>query len=81
MAKKFTEKKMTELFNAGTNPQEYINEQSVFDKLLINYSFTMKGKEELGKYIRSQSSPVLRSSSTLANFEDLFNEIRNFIVE
>lgn len=81
MSKKFTKHKMTELFDGGIDPCLYINEQSEFDRLIINYSFTMKGKESLSKYIKSQSADTLKRLSTLANFKDLFQKVKEFIVE
>lgn len=79
LARKFTEQKITTLFNASTNPIEFINEQSEFDQLLINYSFTTQGKENLSRYISSMSTEVLKENSTLANFEPLFQKINDFI--
>lgn len=80
MAKRFSEQKMTELFNIGTNPTEFISEQSSFEQLLINYSFTDKGKESLSKYISALSVDYLKEQSTLANFESLFKTINDFIM-
>lgn len=79
LAKKFTEQKMACLFNSNASPSEFINEQSEFDQLLINYSFTTQGKESLSKYINSMDVEILKENSTLANFEPLFQKINDFI--
>lgn len=78
-AKKFTESKMVELFNSNKCPDEFIDKQTDFEKLLINYSFTTQGKENLSKYIKSQSTEVLNENSTLSCFEPLFKQIKEFI--
>jgi hypothetical protein len=79
LAKKFTKHKMTELFNSNTNPIEFISGQSEFEQLLINYSFTIQGKEKLSKYIKATNTENLRENSTLACFEPLFKKIKEFI--
>jgi len=80
LAKKFTDQKMIDLFNSNTNPSELISDQSEFDRLLINYSFTTRGKENISKYIKSQDIETLKEKSTLAHFEPLFQKIKDFIV-
>lgn len=79
LAKKFTEQKMADLFNSSISPVEFINEQTKFDQLLINYSFTTQGKKNLSKYIKSLDAEILKEKSTLANFETLFKTINDFI--
>ncbi|PMG64323.1 hypothetical protein BCT40_09110 [Vibrio lentus] len=79
LAKKFTEKKMVEIFNSNTNPNELIEEQSQFEQLLINYSFTTSGKASLSKYIASMEAQDLKEQETLANFEPLFKKVSEFI--
>ncbi|ENQ8056081.1 AAA family ATPase [Vibrio parahaemolyticus] len=79
LAKKFTEKKMVEIFNSSTNPNELIEEQSQFEQLLINYSFTTSGKASLSKYIASMEAQDLKEQETLAHFEPLFKKVSEFI--
>lgn len=81
LTKKFTENKMAELFNSNSSASEYIKSQSEFDQLLINYSFSTQGKENVSKYIKSESIEVLKENSTLANFEPLFQKIKDFIIK
>lgn len=78
-ALKFTKNKMTDLFNKGHCPNEFIKMQTNFEQLLINYKFTIQGKENLSKYIKSQRVELLLENSTLSCFEPLFKNIKEFI--
>ncbi|SMY18200.1 ATP-dependent nuclease [Photobacterium aquimaris] len=80
LAKKFTEKKMREIFNSGINAYDFISEQSEFEQMLINYSFTMQGKANLSKYISSMDVEILKENKTLAHFEHLFRQVSEFIM-
>ncbi len=81
LAKKFTKNKVTELFDSKQDPDELINEQTTFHQLLINYSFTDKGKEGLSKYITSLSKEELMEKQTLEHFKPLFEKINSFILD
>jgi AAA15 family ATPase/GTPase len=81
LTKKFTKSKMDELFNAKKNPDDLISEQSEFAQMLINYSFTTRGKESLSKYIQSLGNEKLKEDGTLANFEPLFEKVKGFVLD
>ena len=80
LTNKFTNSKMAELFNAKKDPDEFINEQTDFHQILINYTFTVDGKERLSKYLNSLPKEVLLENKTLENFRELFEKIENFIL-
>ncbi|WP_318468696.1 ATP-dependent nuclease [Photobacterium leiognathi] len=80
LAKKFTKEKMVEIFNSDINAYDFISEQSEFEQMLINYSFTTQGKANLSKYISSMDVETLKEKGTLANFEPLFHKVSEFIM-
>jgi len=80
LSKKFTKSKMIALFESKQDPDDFINQQTTFHQLLINYTFTDKGKEGLSKYINSLSTEALLEKQTLEHFKLLFEQIESFIL-
>jgi len=81
LAKKFTKNKVTELFELKKDPDELIGEQSEYHQLLINYSFTDKGKEGLSKHIAKLTVDDILENKTLEHFKPLFEKIESFMLE
>jgi hypothetical protein len=72
---------VTEGCELKKDPDELIGEQSEYHQLLINYSFTDKGKEGLSKHIAKLTVDEILENKTLEHFKPLFEKIESFMLE
>ncbi|HEJ8010962.1 TPA: AAA family ATPase [Serratia marcescens] len=78
-SEKFTENKISEIFDLQENPDDIINRYDEFSQTLINYEFSDKGKEKVSKYISKLSAIEIKRNGILKNFEDITDDIAKHI--